>query len=289
MLVVSDLHWRTDTPSWRREADYSRRVLRPQLGALLDTGEAVCVAGDVFHRVADFEATYDLLSFLIERDAQLYAVRGQHDMKYHNETLAETGFNLLAQVDRIVPLDAKPIEIDGHWVSGYGWGRDIPKAVTSNDILVAHVSVSYENAVIRGADSASAFRAKTADFESVFTGDNHKRFQIPGLYNAGCFHQQTADLAEQKPAAWRVDAYGNVTLWEFPCPEPMADEAYAMRGEKGAHVAGEEFVKALAEAKSKGGADVFLAALRNAVSPMEAGAAKDMLRETIRICEEAHT
>lgn len=288
MLDISDLHWRTDTPSWRREADYSRQVLRPQLGALLDTGEAVCVAGDVFHRSADFEATYDLLSFLIERDARLYAVRGQHDMKYHNETLAETGFNLLAQVGRIVPLDAEPIEIDGHWVSGYGWGRDIPKAATGNGILVAHVSVSYENAVIRGADSASAFRAKTAGFKSVFTGDNHKRFQIDGLYNAGCFHQQAVDLADQKPAAWRVDRDGNVTLWEFPSPEPMVDEAYALRGEKGTHVAGEEFVRALAEAKSKGGADVFLTALRNAETTAE-GAAKELLQRTIKLCEEAHT
>lgn len=288
MLVISDLHWRTDTPSWRKEPNYSRDVLRPQLGTLLDTGEAICVAGDVFHRSADFEATYDLLSFLIERDAKLYAVRGQHDMTYHNETLAETGFNLLAQVGRIIPLDAKPIEIDGYCVSGYGWGRDIPKAVTSNDILVAHVSVSYENAVIRGADSASAFRAKTADFESVFTGDNHKRFHIPGLYNAGCFHRQTADLAGQTPAAWRVGRDGNVTLWEFPSPEPMADEAYALRGEKGTHVAGEEFVRALAEAKSKGGMDVFLASLRNAV-PTTDGTVKELLLETITICEEAHT
>ena len=285
MLVISDLHWRADTPSWRREADYSRQVLRPQLGALLDTGEAVCVAGDVFHRSADFEATYDLLSFLIERDARLYAVRGQHDMKYHNETLSETGFNLLAQVGRIVPLDENPIEIEGHTVCGYGWGRELPQC--GADILIAHVSVSCGNAVIKGAPSAESFRAKAAKFGTVFTGDNHKRFEIPGLYNAGCFHQQTADLADQPPAAWRVDAAGNVSLWEFPSPEPMVDEAYAMRGEKGTHVAGEEFVKALAEAKSKGGADVFLTILRNAETSVEGAAA--LLRDTIRLCEEAHT
>ena len=287
MLVISDLHWRTDTPSWRREGDYSRQVLRPQLGALLDTGEAVCVAGDVFHRSADFEATYDLLSFLIERDARLYAVRGQHDMKYHNETLAETGFNLLAQVGRIVPLYSTAVwHIEGHSILGYGWGCEIPER--DADILIAHVSVSCGDAEIKGAPSAESFRAKAAKFRTVFTGDNHKRFEIPGLFNAGCFHRQTADLAEQKPAAWRVDVDGNVTLWEFPSPEPMGDEAYAMRGEKGTYVAGEEFVKALAEAKRKGGADVFLTALRNAETTAE-GAVKDMLRDAIKICEEAHT
>lgn len=73
MLVISDLHWRCDTPAWRKEEDYAKQVLRPQLASLLDTGEPVIVAGDVFHRSADFAATYDLFTFLKGRGAVLLA------------------------------------------------------------------------------------------------------------------------------------------------------------------------------------------------------------------------
>ena len=104
MLVISDLHWRCDTPAWRKEADYAKQVLRPQLASLLDTGEPVIVAGDVFHRASDMAATYDLFTFLKERGAVLYAVRGQHDMTLHSKEFEETGFNLLVKAGLIVEL-----------------------------------------------------------------------------------------------------------------------------------------------------------------------------------------
>ena len=289
MLIISDLHWRCDTPAWRKETNYSRHVLRPQLGALLDICEPVCVAGDVFHRSADFEATYDLLSFLIERDAKLYAVRGQHDLKYHNETLAETGFNMLAQVGRIVPLDEKPVEIEGRTVCGYGWGRELPEC--GADILIAHVSVSCGDAYIKGAPSAVEFRKKAPQFRLIFTGDNHKRFKLDtlGLYNAGCFHQQTADLADQPPAAWRVAPDGNVSLFPIPFTPPMIDESYMLRQKKGKEAAvGAEFVKALAEARSHGGGDIFMDTLQVALAEAEGGI-KELLGEVVRKCKEAHT
>jgi metallophosphoesterase superfamily enzyme len=101
MLIISDLHYRCDTPAWRKESDYAKQVLRPQLASLLDTGEPVIVAGDVFHRSADFAATYDLFTFLKERGAVLYAVRGQHDMTLHSKEFEETGFNLLVKAGLI--------------------------------------------------------------------------------------------------------------------------------------------------------------------------------------------
>ena len=286
MLIVSDLHWRCDTPAWRKEEDYAKQVLRPQLASLLDTGKPVVVCGDVFHRAADFAATYDLFTFLKERGAVLYAVRGQHDMLNHNDTQVETGFNLLVEAGLIRVLGPDRTGLEGYCIRGMGWGEEMPP---DGDILIAHVSISHGEAVIPGATTATAFREKAAHFRWVFTGDNHRRFEtVNGLYNAGCFHQMSSDLADQPPAAWRVAPDGNVSLFLIPFTPPMIDESYMLGQKKGKTVAGVEFVKALAEARSHGGGDIFLDALLAALSEAE-GAIKELLGEVVRKCKEAHT
>jgi len=291
MLIISDLHYRCDTPAWRKESDYAKQVLRPQLASLLDTGEPVIVAGDVFHRSADFAATYDLFTFLKEQGVVLYAVRGQHDMVLHNAEFEQTGFNLLVEAGLIVPLGADPTPIQGKGVCGIGWGESVPPEGT--DILIAHVSVSHGDAVIPGATTATAFRQKAKGFKLVFTGDNHKRFSLPdteasGLYNAGCFHQMTADLLDQRPIAWHYTPDGRVGAWEIPFTPPMIDESYALSKHKGKTVAGAEFVKALAEARNQGSADIFMNTLRASASEAT-GETRALLNECVKKCEESHT
>jgi len=295
MLIISDLHYRCDTPAWRKESDYAKQVLRPQLASLLDTGEPVIVAGDVFHRSADFAATYDLFTFLKEQGAVLYATRGQHDMTYHNESMARTGVNLLAAAGLIVPLTGVATEIEGSDVFGMGWGEQIPNppSVGQPLTLIAHVSVSHGDAVIPGATTATAFRQKAKGFKLVFTGDNHKRFSLPdteasGLYNAGCFHQMTADLLDQRPIAWHYTPDGRVGAWEIPFTPPMIDESYALSKHKGKTVAGAEFVKALAEARNQGSADIFMNTLRASASEAT-GETRALLNECVKKCEESHT
>ena len=292
MLIVSDLHWRCDTPAWRKEEDYAKQVLRPQLASLLDTGEPVIVAGDVFHRAADFAATYDLFTFLKERGAVLYAVRGQHDMTLHSKEFEETGFNLLVEAGLIKVLGAKVTTIEGRSVCGMGWGEELPDWA-GGDFLIAHVSVSHGDAVIPGATTATAFRERNRRFGMIFTGDNHKRFALPdteasGLYNAGCFHQMSADLIDQPPAAWHVLPDGSVELFQIPFTPPMIDESYALSKHKGKTVAGAEFVKALAEARNQGSADIFMNTLRAAAGEAT-GETKVLLDECVKKCEESHT
>jgi hypothetical protein len=291
VLIISDLHWRCDTPAWRREEDYAKQVLRPQLASLLDTGEHVIVCGDVFHRAADFAATYDLFTFLKERRAVLYAVRGQHDMLNHNDTQVETGFNLLVEAGLIRVLGPDRTGLEEYCIRGMGWGEEMPP---DGDILIAHVSVSHGDAIIPGATTATAFRQKASAFQLVFTGDNHKRFcirdvEFSGVYNAGCFHQMSSDLVDQPPAAWHVMRNGEVFLFPIPFLPPMIDESYMLGQKKGKHaVAGAEFVKALAEARSHGGGDIFLDTLLAALAEAE-GAIKELLGEVVRKCKEVHT
>lgn len=285
-MIISDLHWRCDTPAWRREEDYAKQVLRPQLASLLDMGEPVIVCGDVFHRAADFAATYDLFTFLKERGAVLYAVRGQHDMTLHSKEFEETGFNLLVEAGLIRVLGPDRTGLEGYCIRGMGWGEEMPP---DGDILIAHVSISHGGVVI-GAITPAAFREKAAHFRWVFTGDNHWRFEtVNGLYNAGCFHQMSSDLADQPPAAWRVAPDGYVSLFPIPFIPPMIDESYMLRQKKGKEAAaGVEFVKALAEARSHGGGDIFMDTLQAALSEAEGGI-KELLGEVVRKCKEVHT
>jgi len=291
MLVISDLHWRTDTPAWRKEENYARDVLRPMLGACLDTGETICVAGDLFHRSANFKDVYDLYTFLMERNEggmlnDIYVVPGQHDMTYHSTTIEATGFNLLVRSGLVTPLDAAATKIDGVWdVCGMGWGQDLPKG---GDILMAHVSVSWGAAVIPGASTANAFAKRATSFKLKFTGDNHQRFCIPdkGLYNAGCFHRMSIDLENQPPAAWRVLDDGDVEEWLVPSPEPLVNLAHKLKKEKGTAIAGKEFAEALSKARAEGGGKVFLTTLKEALAT-SIGEQQTILAEVIKKCEES--
>jgi hypothetical protein len=262
------------------------------LASLLDMGEPVIVCGDVFHRSADFAATYDLFTFLKERGAVLYAVRGQHDMTLNIKEFEETGFNLLVEAGLIKLLGAKVTTIEGRSVCGMGWGEELPDW-TGGDFLIAHVSVSHGDAMIPGATTATAFRERNRRFGMIFTGDNHKRFALPdteasGLYNAGCFHQMSADLIDQPPAAWHVLPNGSVELFQIPFTPPMINESYALSKDKGKTVAGAEFVKALAEARNQGSADIFMNTLRAAAGEAT-GETRVLLNECVKKCEESHT
>ena len=288
MLGFSDLHWRCDTPAWRKEPDYSA-VLRRKLKAAFDTGESLVFAGDIFHRADDFDAVFDLLTFLLQEGKTIYAVRGQHDMDLHNNSLTRTGYNLLWQTGSLIPVTCKGEYVQGQWVYGMGWEETMPIPSMKGSVLLAHVPVSHGSAVYAGASAATAFRAKASAFDIVLTGDNHKRFEVDGLYNAGCFHRMSADLADQAPAGWLIKD-GEVKLWEIPCPAPDVDIAYRERQDKGTvKAAGMEFVTALAEARATGGGDVFLTALKTAHQNTDNGGAKVLLGEIIQLCEEKHT
>jgi len=300
MLVISDLHWRCDTPAWRKEENYARDVLRPMLGACLDRGESICVAGDLFHRSANFADVYDLYTFLLERNEggmfnDIYVVPGQHDMTYHSSTIEATGFNLLVKSGLVVALGAKAIDVEGLSVCGMGWGQDMPK---EGDILIAHVSVSHGDAVIKGASTASAFRKNGAHFAYVFTGDNHKRFCVSdcglpnlkisgtGLYNAGCFHRMSIDLENQPPAAWHLCDDGDVAEWLIPSPEPLVNLSHKLKKEKGTAIAGKEFAEALSRARAEGGGEVFLTTLKEALAT-SIGEQQTILAEVVKKCEES--
>ena len=98
----------------------------------------------------------------------------------------------------------------------------------------------------------------------------------------------SSDLAEQVPAAWRVRPDGGVGLHFIPFTPPLIDESYALSKDKGKTVSGIEFVKALAEARNQGSADIFMNTLRAAASEAT-GEPRALLNECVKKCEESHT
>ena len=79
MYVISDLHWRVDTPSWRKEPDYSS-VLRGQFGWLLSQGEPVLVAGDWFPlAVQNVAGTIEYMRVTARAGDVMTVVRGQEN------------------------------------------------------------------------------------------------------------------------------------------------------------------------------------------------------------------
>jgi hypothetical protein len=291
MIVISDLHWRVDTPSWRREENYAKDVLRPKMQWIIDSypTDDIVIAGDVFHRPSDMAATFDLMEFLHHNNHTLYAVRGQHDMVNHNEAEVHTGFNILALSGLLKPIDNET-HINGHCVNGVNWGDTV--AVSANSrILVAHVCLAQANDNIPNSTPVKSFATEAMEkgYRYVFTGDNHQRFTYGDtLFNAGCFHRMTQDLRDQSPGFWLFnDMSAPPTIVEIACNDVKVNEAYVKGAERQKVVASAKFAEALSSAQRKPGA-TFIDSLKESMAQAEAGVAA-ILQEIVTNCEGVHT
>lgn len=285
MRIISDLHWRLDTPTYRRDKSYEQTLIN-KMNALFEGEDVVVVCGDIFHRPDDFEAAFSLARYLLDKRKILYAIRGQHDMPYHARNAKSSAYGML----ELLGLIRKPSELETDLCVFYDmeWGAKMPTItqgrLQSNHIIVAHVSLTGGGLKLENSPTAEAFSnsARIQGFTHVFTGDNHKRFQEGIVYNAGCFHRMSRDLVDQLPAYWELGYDGHVKLTELSC-SPVDITVTVGKVEEQKMVAGAGFAEALT-ATSDVTVDTFLENLRAKLNKMT-GLAKDLLSECITICE----
>lgn len=221
-LHISDVHWRTSVPEYRKESGSFHRVIAKKLQTVFDYNRKnginplpIFVSGDLFDGTRDFMQYYSLSSFLHEQDwkqTHIYCVRGQHDMYHHNPNDNATAFNALVR-EKLIRRLHKPFVLiaDNKRFAYYGcsWGESVPVPESTDDtnILILHKTLWYNKPVfpgqVEGNVKIESVKLAELGYNFVFSGDNHKAFDV--TYNGVCFHnlgaftRNSIDLANQQP------------------------------------------------------------------------------------------
>ena len=231
-LFVTDLHWRTDTPEYRKEQGAFNVVIAAKLVELFsyadknsphdDASLPIFFSGDMFNSARNFMQMWLLLALLEEwnknhdRKLVLYSVRGQHDMQNHNSKDNATAFNVLAKYDELMVIasgtsvslacgkDHKRINI-----YGCGWGQEypVPSNPEAQNVMILHKTMWHRESVFPGQTdgnvSVESIKLHELGYDIVFSGDNHKAFDVKlggvQFHNVGAFTRNSVDLAEQQP------------------------------------------------------------------------------------------
>lgn len=210
LIVTGDLHCTDKTPESRID-NYPAEQFNKISSILKATKDLYPIL-----QPGDFTDT-PFLSYLYWRklcsyfrESTIYAVRGQHDMKYRN--IGNTPLDALETALDDFHIVRKPIHLgENVYLYGASFEENIPKITTTGfNILLIHRMIvgSYEQEweKDKGYDLAAQFLQKHK-FDAIFSGDNHKSFTVLNadtpetrhLINCGSLMRSKVDQIEHKP------------------------------------------------------------------------------------------
>lgn len=223
---VADIHWMTRTPEYRRETCPFQEVTAAKLtvvaGYCREHGIPCFVAGDTFDISRSFNDWWTMREFLSatfwpqgKDDVRLWVVPGQHDRFHHNPNDKMTSLNALVSEDNpihLLPDHGVGLSTDDSIIRVYGagWGDEIPNVPLGDgrtNILVTHKTLWHRKPVYPGQTegnvSVEAPKFKALGYDTVFSGDNHKQFDVSiggvEIHNIGCLTRNDVSYKDQQP------------------------------------------------------------------------------------------
>jgi len=206
-VVASDLHLSARPPRCRAgEPDWYAAM-----GRMVGELRAACrryrcpliVAGDVFDV---WNAPAKLINWaMVALPSPVYAVPGQHDLPYHDYSLAKwSAYWTLVEAGVIFNLEpGEPVEIEVKGSSiamvGAPWGFELNPPSVEADIIVGVThryvwagSAKYSTA--KPEDEARQVFGRTKGYDVIIVGDNHQHFEVgnrPVVFNCGTAMKRT--------------------------------------------------------------------------------------------------
>lgn len=296
-LFVSDVHWRLDKPEYRKEVGPFVDVIGMKLLELFEYANKhskynteslpIFFAGDLFNGARDFMQMWTLNGLIDtwnrthQKQLVLYSVRGQHDMKHHNQSDNATSFNALLRNGVIEVLSGEKsvyLTINENRplaVTGCGWGETPLQCGSANNVLVMHKTLWHKEPVFPGQTegniSVEAIRLKELGYDMVFSGDNHKSFDVivggVEFHNVGAFTRNSVDLADQQPRFCVLRS--DMSVESILVGEKDVFDITRSDGDKEHANAKDEFSEALAGGFSRG--DTFEGALEGVIASGRCG------------------
>ncbi len=236
--ACGDLHL-TDKIPENRKAGYFGLILHKfeQLFKITkertDTNLLV-VAGDFFDSPrVPYNVTRKAIDILWKHNmVEVFAVPGQHDIRYHKSGLENTPLGVLetARLVKVLPSDKITVFEDVSFVGG-GW-NDPPKAQA--DCVLTHLTVTKVDPLYPGEEesfNAAQVLNRYKWAKCVVSGDNHKMFVHKNkkqlLVNCGSMVRSSKDQMEHIPCVHIIDT--DTTPWNvesFPLDILPSEEVF---------------------------------------------------------------
>ena len=234
-ILCSDLHLRETTPRSRAESDWYE-VMAAQLAALTDAAREFYVpiicAGDVFDK---WNPSAELVNFAIDNLPTIYAIPGQHDLRYHAYDERYRGaYGALCKTRKIIDLPANQWFLihGGHnhlfnlWTWAMPWGKyGVPDPIqTSSDFKLGVLhqyrwcNTGNKHAM---ADDSSKLESLIPGLDALLIGDNHIPWELPRVLNHGGFIPQNSDQRDYVPHYGVLFADGHIERKPYNVPEPQ--------------------------------------------------------------------
>lgn len=161
-----------------------------------DHDAAIIVAGDIFDRpVCTLGWLYRYIKLFNDVLEGIYTVYGQHDLHFHNPSLAKTPYGVL--------LECGAITAASEIMDVCNFGEFIPECNSSH--LVAHIPVTRYAPpfFMEDAISANDFLEQNAQWDYIVTGDFHEQHvtEVDGriLFNPGPIMRADKSKIDFKP------------------------------------------------------------------------------------------
>ena len=238
-VLCSDLHLRETAPSSRAEKDWYA-VMEAQLASLAHAAEALEVpiicAGDVFDK---WNPSASLVRFAMEFLPQMYAIPGQHDLRYHDYTQRYEGAYgclVAANIIRDLYPNAWATISGGNQLSVWAmpWGRwEPPTTPAPMDTLGLGVLHKYawcnEANKHPMADETSKIEKVYPNMDALLIGDNHVSWSLKNVLNHGGFIAQNSDQKQHIPkfgVLFATDEGAVIRTYPYNTPEPQWVETW---------------------------------------------------------------
>lgn len=235
-VLCSDLHLRETTPRSRAESDWYE-VMEAQLRVIetasLRLGVPIICAGDVFDK---WNPSAELVNFAIKNLPKMFAIPGQHDLRYHSYEERHRGaYGALCAAGNLIDLPANEFHAisfgDKHkphlWVWAMPWGEyDLPKPSPKSKsdfklgVLHQYRWCNPTNKHPKAEDS-SKLESCFPGLDALVIGDNHIPWELPGILNHGGFIAQNSDQKDYQPHYGVLYADGHIERKPYNTPAPQ--------------------------------------------------------------------
>lgn len=180
-ILLSDTHLLYQNPVGRLDnlVDVQFDKLNFIFDKAQEFGCPVLIAGDLFNKPRSWTLLPIVMSFLKERDVQVFCVYGQHDTYlYSDETRDRTNLGILEKAGLVEILNNDPVFFRDIFLYGCSFGSEIPiPTIGGINILVIHAPIS--NAAIYPGQEftlAKNFLLTHDKYDLILCGDIHRKF-----------------------------------------------------------------------------------------------------------------
>lgn len=288
-VLCSDLHLRETVPRSRAEPDWYE-VMAKQLDILrisaISLEVPIICAGDVFDK---WNPSAELVNFAIKHLPRMYAIPGQHDLRYHAYSERDRGaYGALCAAGNIIDLPANEWRrIPGYLGSGPSlnvwampWGQyEFPTSRENLDFTLGVLhQYRWSNANNKHpmAEDSSKLESLFPGLDALLIGDNHIPWELPGILNHGGFIPQNSDQKDHRPGygVLYADRHIERIPYDTYLPAPQWVEEWVPEAPQ---AVADGLIRELESLENTG--DSFVGRLRMAVESESDSTVREKLRE----------